>query len=363
MLSILCFVCWCTAEELINKETKGTGCSYDILALWSSTPCSDPEGLDTEGFGSYIRVTGRGRRVACETAFWNKNRVRCCADILDASEATPTKAPSLAPESASTCDDLGWTNADKHGDSSVCGDSEIDGSCSGEITWTEADEWCASTGARLCTVDETLNKEAKSTGCRADAAFVWTSTGCSGGYSTTLGNGDGGGGCEAGTGGFKARCCADVGGAQLEPTVSPAPTPASSFSASTCDELGWTNANTYGSTAVCGESEDPAGDCSDAMTWPDAVAWCESFGARICTFDELGNGEPSRTGCRLGNTHVWSSTACDGGYSVLTDNDKSETDCYPETTTTKVRCCADTSTDLTRRRLRGYGAIQDKQKS
>ena len=30
----------CTLDELLNSETKETGCGYDMRPVWSSTPCA-----------------------------------------------------------------------------------------------------------------------------------------------------------------------------------------------------------------------------------------------------------------------------------------------------------------------------------
>jgi hypothetical protein len=63
-------------------------------------------------------------------------------------------------------------------------------------------------------------------------------------------------------------------------------------SASTCEDLGWDNAMTYGSSLVCGESELPNDlKCQGYRTWLQAHNLCMSIGARLCTASELEDDE------------------------------------------------------------------------
>ena len=117
----------------------------------------------------------------------------------------------------------------------------------------------------------------------------------------------------------------------------------SSMSSSSCDDLGWTNALTFGSTSVCGESALNLGGCSVESTWADAKEWCESSGARLCNIDELIAQETRGTGCRLDNKLVWSSSSCDGGYWVATGKG-ANLGCASESSFNKARCCADVMT-------------------
>lgn len=50
----------------------------------------------------------------------------------------------------------------------------------------------------------------------------------------------------------------------------------STRSALSCDELGWTNADRFGSALVCGESDAGLGGCSGFTNWIQAIAFCES---------------------------------------------------------------------------------------
>jgi len=102
------------------------------------------------------------------------HKTRCCADIGDGYGGIPAPAPTSVPStsssallaSASSCDELGWTNAEKFGDSGVCGESDLGlGGCSGDLTWSEARNFCERSGARLCSLVELQADEAKSTGC------------------------------------------------------------------------------------------------------------------------------------------------------------------------------------------------------
>jgi len=122
-----------------------------------------------------------------------------------------------AAKSASNCEDLGWTNAESIGDSAVCGETKPSGECSGEVTWSEAKDFCEGAGARLCKIEEIA--DAEGTGCRYDGKLLWTSTACANGYSAVPGiekptNPEPR--CEEEYGeGIYTRCCADVAGAPV----------------------------------------------------------------------------------------------------------------------------------------------------
>ena len=84
----------------------------------------------------------------------------------------------------------------------------------------------------------------------------------------------------------------------------------------TCGDLGW-DANScgegqcrpgQGNPLVCGESDDGF-TCQNSITYERAVTACSSFGARLCTADELMGGEAEGTGCGHDGRYVWSSSA------------------------------------------------------
>ena len=97
--------------------------------------------------------------------------------------AGPTYLPSEAPTHIPTvqlecskkrCSELNWV-IDKFGTSAVCGASDeapLTG-CSGKVTSEVAQTICQSVGARLCSVEELSNDEARATGCNYDTALVW----------------------------------------------------------------------------------------------------------------------------------------------------------------------------------------------
>ena len=122
----------------------------------------------------------------------------------------------------------------------------------------------------------------------------------------------------------------------------------SEASSKTCAQLGWSNAATYGSPLVCGETDLGLGGCSGVRTHAQAVAFCEAAGARLCSWEEVNNDETRGTGCGYDDKRIWSSTMCDtnsywtqAGRSFYTTN-------YPKECTSAesggvyVRCCADT---------------------
>jgi hypothetical protein len=128
------------------------------------------------------------------------------------------------------------------------------------------------------------------------------------------------------------RCCADA----FKPV-----------SAKSCGELGWSNARQFGSSTVCGESDDRLGGCSRWGSWEDANAFCAAGGARLCTLTELKDDEARATGCSLDSETLWSMDACgDNEHFVGMGSSTFGTwsACKGNSTPRKVRCCADTNT-------------------
>ena len=71
--------------------------------------------------------------------------------------------------SSKSCADLGFNNANKGKDKKVCSGSEINGECAGTAkTFAEAEAFCKSGGARLCSDEELKANEAKGSGCDLD---------------------------------------------------------------------------------------------------------------------------------------------------------------------------------------------------
>ena len=102
------------------------------------------------------------------------------------------------------------------------------------------------------------------------------------------------------------------------PSVSIAPTatqPAHTCSRSTCDELeaasaetGWSSGG-HGADEVCGSSL----GCSGLLDYAAAKQFCQAAGARLCTYDEVRDGEVSGTGCSYDINTIWTQTPCDAG--------------------------------------------------
>ena len=134
-------------------------------------------------------------------------------------------------------------------------------------------------------------------------------------------------------------CCAEA-----QACVSSDPHPRSF---SSCNDLGWSNTLTYGSSLICGESDNALGGCSGDLTWCSALHFCESSGARLCSLMELQNDETSGSGCTFDVEQVWTATSCGAGsYSTAMGSASAgaTTQCLAddEVTTAKARCCADT---------------------
>jgi hypothetical protein len=182
----------CTSVELLNDETRATGCSLDAEMIWSNSECA-------LGHSRYIGSSLFGSGSDCK-ADGSLSHVRCCAD-------------HQIEISSKSCSELKWTNAERFGSASVCGESLLGlGGCSAWLEWADANAFCKAGGARLCTSNELQSDEARGTGCQFDSQFLWSSTPCVDGYSTAAGSSAFNKNVRCPSAGSKrnTRCCADV---------------------------------------------------------------------------------------------------------------------------------------------------------
>ena len=260
--------------------------------------------------------------------------------------------------SADSCTDLGWTNAASYGSSTVCGESDLSPlvDCSGSLSYEDATDFCLGVGARLCTLDEMSNDEARGTGCDYDYEQLWTQTSCGDdSHYTQYGASHQGDSisCASDSETRYVRCCADTADTAVL-TVAQTSTGACAVlggtsSIDSCTDLGWTNADTYGSSAVCGESDlSPLAGCSGSLSYEDATNFCLGVGARLCTLDEMSNDEVRGTGCNYADDQLWTQTSCgdDSHYTQYGSSGAGDSSsCASDSETRYVRCCADKYTD------------------
>ena len=268
---------------------------------------------------------------------------------------------------------------------SVCGASNVTGSCWGgveetlpdgsitrnEVAYADADEICASAGARICTASEMENGFTRGTGCSLDTRLVWTSTPCAAGEEFCAAGRavrTGRGTMPAGRtmpskSSFAVRCCADSIAAAVEDSSGP---PTSRLSELPCVVLqrnhrdwprpfAYRQANGVAQSSVCAASQISAechrSDSTSSHTVHTARVVCAAVGSRLCTSSELESGIAKGTGCNLDNVPVWSSSACNiasgraGFYTVSgggLGGGVASTSCEPALLgDASVRCCAD----------------------
>lgn len=343
-----------TTYEIVLSEELCTGSEY-IFTFSDSFGDGICCGY---GYGSYsleldgVTIFESDGDFGSSESFTIVNTPMISPTMSPITPGVPAPAPTVAsddtPASVSSCDDLGWDNAADYGEIDVCGESSVlYGKCTGKVTWDDAHSACSNSGARLCTQEELENDEARDTGCNLDKKWVWSSTTCSGGYMAAKGSSLSTSEARCVDGDDKkasTRCCADtVAGPPVpSPTAAPVDT-----SASSCADLGWNNAASFGDANVCGNSINPDTDkCSGKKPFARAENWCEGMGARLCTLEELMADEAKHTGCSYDSKRVWSSTPCtiygaSGYYTAAGSTAETLTACKTEDSRVRVRCCAD----------------------
>lgn len=114
-------------------------------------------------------------------------------------------------------------------------------------------------------------------------------------------------------------------------------------SSKSCKDLSW-NVAIGIDDFVCGESDLGLGGCSGLKNYSDAVNFCESANARLCTDSEIEKNVVAETGCGYDNQRIWSGTSC-GVNKHYTDEGKNlnamNKSCNSDNELYYVRCCAD----------------------
>ena len=398
----------CTLSELRMGEAQGTGCDHDSGLVWSSTSCVDMGmvgrfAVQGDGTGSAQCILGGG------SAFQSGRLVgmRCCSEACTkpsrpaaalppdqprsqaaaepdygppppAPPPAPRFAPSNRPRSAECCEVLSSTYGFKPADGSgqVCaGAPWRENICARTRYWADAEEMCASVGARLCTLAEIQNEQVRDTGCRLDVQQIWTSDTCRvwgfPGHIKAQGWVGSPTSCQPDFNGVgEVHCCADscgqrtatalarssaVEGNEGPPTVAARSStvgPAPARSSECCEVLEIDLGFTHGSRSdvVCSASQWQGQRCMKSASFPEANAICANVGARLCTLAELAGQEAQgQRGCRLDKRLLWTSDACRvaglPGHLTGQGRDGDPAYCQLDATgTAAVRCCADICT-------------------
>jgi hypothetical protein len=129
------------------------GCSFDFVDKVSGSPCT----TDAGQAGLVIVPTkSPGGRFRC-VPFDDTNAtfaIRCCADEV---------APHIV-RSQKTCEEIGFAATSIQARPDICGESDINGTCTENANFTAAKDICESVGARLCTYGELVAGAGLNTG-------------------------------------------------------------------------------------------------------------------------------------------------------------------------------------------------------
>ena len=122
------------------------------------------------------------------------------------------------------------------------------------------------------------------------------------------------------------------------PELTPSPTPGKA-----CGEL---HERFEIKQHLCTSSRTPGGTCMKAQqgyNYIVADSVCSGMGARLCTLDELRDGEAKDTGCGFNRQKIWTSTPCgDGFYMVAYGGNGMDQKCMPPDEALDAnRCCAE----------------------
>mmetsp|Transcript_8544 Transcript_8544/g.17309 ORF Transcript_8544/g.17309 Transcript_8544/m.17309 type:complete len:277 (-) Transcript_8544:79-909(-) len=208
------------------------------------------------------------------------------------------------------------------------------------VNFSQADDYCQSLGARLCTVEEVEDDVTELTGCGLDPTYIWTSSArdcLSGSVNIAAGASKRASPnvapccrlttkCAAVSDIHNVRCCADNF------------VPRSPFS---CSDLQWPRPQN--SSGTCGIGRQGK-KCLPRRKYDGAETYCSSRGGRLCTVDEIQQGVLAGQGC-AGNAVAWTldTQLCKNNEAPIMNVDGSgEPTCYGMSKSDPfVRCCAD----------------------
>ena len=106
------------------------------------------------------------------------------------------------------------------------------------------------------------------------------------------------------------------------------------------------------------------GDNTDKNTWQTASHLCGRMGARMCSMDEMLNGETAGTGCGSQVKLAWtrSAGACPRGQYMAVASAPGQSavgaECRNKTDSLEVRCCADVNSGRGRHRNVCAGSVR-----
>eukprot|EP00041_Stephanoeca_diplocostata_P036988 m.1376888 g.1376888 ORF g.1376888 m.1376888 type:complete len:830 (-) comp24964_c1_seq4:1162-3651(-) len=332
----------CTKDEILNKCTGSLGCAHDTDLLWTSTPtAAAEEQAQADGLlAQMVTTSGLYHMVACGGSA-TAHTLTCgtSSAAADNNELHATACCSDEPlggfTQRSTTDTGGYNcpftsrldNPLKCFDSGLQQNSQncADGNCNLNATYAQAVAFCTAAGARLCTVEEIANGCSASLGCGTDRDLIWTSTAVpnpttvaqtaglinqatatSSSHYVACG-GDDFGACGAqqlaanNQEMHEVSCCSDVPLGGFVQRLTGCPYVARKQSPLLCFEDGpLKNSNDCGSGADF--------RCNHNATYGQAVSYCTSVGARLCTREEVLDQCTAGSGCLHDGDLLWTAT-------------------------------------------------------
>eukprot|EP01047_Picozoa_sp_COSAG01_P046434 COSAG01_NODE_4361_length_5098_cov_2.121024_1_plen_1077_part_10 len=334
----------CTAAELAADCTAGTGCMHDNDMIWSGDACQPTHMFVAIGNPRNRGAVNRQGAVQCE-ALTQRHEVRCCSDTANGGYQRRNGC-SVWSESSFNNNQFG--NGTR--------------GCVHNRDFAAAKAVCVGDGARLCTIQEMLNRCTAGTGCQHDADLIWTGTGCTppashhftviGSPTVNVATLDGSTAkCSESNELHEVRCCSDR---QI---------PGYSDRFRMCGQRVW--AESVFTASSTGGSGGQGLGCLSNQHWEVAEGVCAADGARLCTIGELASGCSRWTGCNHDRDLIWSDTPCTPPPNYMTvaigrssshfaQISTGATKCAMTTEFHEVRCCADRGIPgYTRRSNRG----------
>lgn len=164
----------CTSQELTVDVLDSEGCPVD--RVWSSSACAGSSEFITQASVKGMNVT---KKCSHKT---NAAMLKCCS--------SNNPDIKLADVSPNTCSELpAFVTSPTTLNKAVCSAAAIgpNSTCSGNLTFVKAIQFCEQVGARLCTADELSQDIGNDQVCGYASNRVWTASECPAGYFSQAG--------------------------------------------------------------------------------------------------------------------------------------------------------------------------------
>ena len=188
----------CTAQEIEQGASRGSGCGLDNHWIWSGTRCGNPGSQECGFMQAWGEGLGDTPALSRCQAVHDTARVRCCADAHAPPAASPRQCQQIVGDGVNgsfvaldagltdrLLDQLEFAGSSHQSQLHLeCVANDVGGHCGDpetrppSLTLPAAEAACAAVGGRLCSKLELESGATSGLGCGLDTKKLWSSSSC-----------------------------------------------------------------------------------------------------------------------------------------------------------------------------------------